>query len=94
MWPVFNGGKIHANIRAKEEETSQAYLTYKKTVLAAPQETEDAIDRYAASQQAFVALRQSAATAQSSDEQAYAQNLVSLYKALGGGWQQDSPGTP
>jgi NodT family efflux transporter outer membrane factor (OMF) lipoprotein len=120
-WPIFNAGKIHANIRGKQEEADQAYLTYKKTVLAALQDAEDAIDRYAASQLALVSLQQSAATAESSAtlaqaqykaglvpylnvlnaqatvlqqrdqlaqaRQAYAQNLVALYKALGGGWQ-------
>ncbi len=128
MWPIFNGGRIHANIQAKEEEAYQAYLAYKKAVLAALQESEDAIDRYAASQRALISLRQSAVSAQSSArlaeaqyrsglvpymnvltaqatllqqrdqlaqaEQAYAQNLVSLYKALGGGWQQDMSSGP
>ncbi|HEX4293579.1 MAG TPA: efflux transporter outer membrane subunit [Rhizomicrobium sp.] len=128
MWPIFNGGRIDANISVKQEEANQAYLTYKKTVLAAVQETEDAIDRYAASQQALVTLRQSVDSAQSSAvlsqaqykaglvpylnvltaqataqqqrdqlvqaEQAYAQNLVALYKALGGGWQPDAPTAP
>jgi NodT family efflux transporter outer membrane factor (OMF) lipoprotein len=124
MWPIFNGGRIHANIKVKDEEANQAYLTYKKTVLAALQETEDAIDRYAASQRALIALRQSAASARSTAqlaeaqyrsglvpylnvltaqatllqqrdqlaqaEQTYTQNLVSLYKALGGGWQPET----
>jgi multidrug efflux system outer membrane protein len=121
-WPLFQGGQIHANIRAKEEETQQAYLAYRQAVLAALQNTEDALARYANEQQRYLSLQSAVQSAQSSavlaenqyraglvtylnvltaettllsarDEltqsrQQLAQDLVSLYKALGGGWSE------
>jgi NodT family efflux transporter outer membrane factor (OMF) lipoprotein len=119
-WPIFQGGQIHANIRAKEEETQQAYLAYQKAVLSALRDAEDALTRYTNEQQRYVALQTALQSAQSSaalaenqyraglvtylnvltaqttllnaedqltqSRQQLAQNLVSLYKALGGGW--------
>jgi NodT family efflux transporter outer membrane factor (OMF) lipoprotein len=126
-WPIFQGGQIHANIRAREEETQQAYLAYQQAVLAALQNTEDALTRYANEQQRYLSLQGALQSAQSSavlaenqyraglvtylnvltaettllnaqDEltqsrQQLAQNLVSLYKALGGGWSMAEIGT-
>jgi NodT family efflux transporter outer membrane factor (OMF) lipoprotein len=122
-WPIFHGGQIHANIRAKEEEEKQAYYAYQKAVLAGVQNAEDALVRYETEQQRFVALQEGARTAQASTALALQQyrtglvmytsvlqaqstqltaednlaqsraaltaNLVSLYKALGGGWKED-----
>ena len=45
MWPVFAGGKLRANVRASEEERTQAYLGYQSSVLAALQDAETAIVR-------------------------------------------------
>jgi outer membrane protein, multidrug efflux system len=125
-WPIFQGGQIHANIRAREEETQQAYLAYQQAVLAALQNTEDALARYTNEQQRYLSLQAAVQSAQSSavlahnqyraglvtylnvltaettllsarDEltqsrQQLAQNLVSLYKALGGGWSNSEIG--
>ena len=55
-WPIFHGGEAHANIHAKDEERQQAYLAYQKAVLAAVQNAEDALVRYAAEQRRFVSL--------------------------------------
>lgn len=122
-WPIFHGGQIHANIRAKEEEEKQAYYAYRKAVLAGVQNAEDALVRYETEQQRFVALQESARTAEASTALALQQyrtglvmyisvlqaqstqltaednlaqsraaltaDLVSLYKALGGGWKED-----
>ena len=41
--PIFSGGQIVANIRAKKEREKEAVLQYKKTVLHALQQVEDAI---------------------------------------------------
>jgi NodT family efflux transporter outer membrane factor (OMF) lipoprotein len=123
-WPIFHGGQIHANIRAKEEEEKQAYYAYQKAVLGGVQNAEDALVRYETEQQRFVALQDGAKTAQTSTALALQQyragltmytsvlqaqstqltaednlaqsraaltaNLVSLYKALGGGWKEDN----
>lgn len=121
-WPIFHGGQIHANIRAKEEEGKQAYYGYQKAVLGGVQNAEDALVRYETEQQRFLALQEGARTAQASTALALQQyraglamytsvllaqstqlsaednlaqsraaltaNLVSLYKALGGGWKE------
>lgn len=120
-WPLFQGGKLRANVRATEEQRRQSYLAYRKSVLTALQEAEDALARYGAEQRRLLALRQSETAARSSlaiaqaqyragvvtfinvlqasaayldaedqtvqSSQALAQDLVSLYKALGGGWE-------
>jgi outer membrane protein, multidrug efflux system len=125
-WPIFSGGQIHANIRAKEEEDKQAYYAYQKAVLGGVQDAEDALVRYGTEQQRFVALEEGAKTARASTGLALQQyraglamytsvlqvqstqltaeynlaqsraaltaDLVSLYKALGGGWKNDNTG--
>ncbi|MGH6878051.1 MAG: efflux transporter outer membrane subunit [Rhizomicrobium sp.] len=45
-WPIFEAGKIHANIRANKEAELQAYFSYRKAVLGALQDVEDALARY------------------------------------------------
>jgi NodT family efflux transporter outer membrane factor (OMF) lipoprotein len=57
-WPLFKGGEGHANVRAKEEEQQQAYFAYQKAVLAAVQDCEDALVRYAAEQRRFSTLQE------------------------------------
>jgi NodT family efflux transporter outer membrane factor (OMF) lipoprotein len=121
-FPIFHGGQIHANIRAKEEEQKQAYYAYQKAVLGAVQNAEDALVRYETEQQRFVALQEGVKSARQSTDLALQQyraglviytsvlqaqstqltaednlaqsqaaltsDLVSLYKALGGGWKE------
>lgn len=120
MQPIFEGGRIRANIRASREARQQAYLAYQKAVLTALQDVEDALARYAGEQRRNVQLRaaaQAAGVAMGVAEARYKagladfinvltaegavdaaetqlaqsdgqldQDLVSLYKALGGGW--------
>ena len=122
-WPIFHGGQIHANIRAREEEEKQAYYAYQKAVLGGIQNAEDALARYQTEQQRYVTLDGAAQTARQSTALALQQykvgltpyinvlqtqstqltaqdnlaqsraaltaDLVSLYKALGGGWKDD-----
>jgi NodT family efflux transporter outer membrane factor (OMF) lipoprotein len=123
MWPLFEGGKTHANIRTKKEQAKQAYYAYQKAVLGALRDTEDALARYMTEQQRLMELRRAVQSATSSamiaeqqyraglvtyvnvlmaqsnelsarnqlmqSQQALETNLVSLYKALGGGWQNE-----
>ncbi|SJZ83392.1 efflux transporter, outer membrane factor (OMF) lipoprotein, NodT family [Enhydrobacter aerosaccus] len=120
MWPIFKGGQIRANIKAKQEEEQQAYLSYQKTILGAVKDVEDALVRYVTEQQRLQSLEKAVAFGRSSlaiaiqqyqgglvtyvdvlsaqsnylsaqdqlaqSHQALATDLVSLYKALGGGW--------
>ncbi|HET9389338.1 MAG TPA: efflux transporter outer membrane subunit [Steroidobacteraceae bacterium] len=119
-WPLFAAGKLRANVHATEEQQTQAYLAYRKSVLVALQDAEDSLVRYTAEQRRLVSLRDSLTAAASSrhiaeeqyragmvtfidvltatnseltaqdqvaqSTQALAQDLVSVYKALGGGW--------
>ncbi|HEY3812556.1 MAG TPA: efflux transporter outer membrane subunit [Caulobacteraceae bacterium] len=120
-WPVFDAGKGKANVRAAREKRIQAYAAYRKTVLGALKDVEDALSRYGAEQRRNAALAQAAATAdhayreaqgryrsgladfttvlnsegalftaesqKAQSDGALATDLVSLYKALGGGWE-------
>jgi NodT family efflux transporter outer membrane factor (OMF) lipoprotein len=122
VWPIFHGGQIQANIRAKEEERKQAYFAYQKAVLAAVQDVEGALTRYTTEQRRLTSLSATADSDKSSVEiaqqqyragtvayvsvltaqanylnardqmeqsrQAFATDLVSVYKALGGGWSE------
>ncbi|HEY6579447.1 MAG TPA: efflux transporter outer membrane subunit [Rhizomicrobium sp.] len=124
MWPIFEAGKIRAGIRASKESELQAYLAYRKAVLGALEDVEDALARCddetrheqaltrevsAASSSEAIASRQytgglvtfvnvlSAETTLLSardqliqSRQALAQDIASLYKALGGGWDERS----
>jgi NodT family efflux transporter outer membrane factor (OMF) lipoprotein len=124
-WPLFQAGRIRANVRATREQQMQAYLAYRKSVLAALQDAEDALTRCMAEQRRLGSLLQSQEAADSSlhiaedqyraglvpfinvlvstasllqaqdqvaqSRQALAQDVVSVYKALGGGWSTSAP---
>lgn len=119
--PIFNWGKLQANIRSKEAQQEESLLSYRSTILIALREVEDALvaysreirrrqslsesvtaqtlavelanERYQKGLTAFLdvlvsqrALLQAqndliASQAQSNE------NLIALYKALGGGWE-------
>jgi NodT family efflux transporter outer membrane factor (OMF) lipoprotein len=119
--PIFEGGKLDANVRSAEASAEEARLNYKKTVLTAFREVEDALVAYEAEQRRhkdLVAAREasrraldratslykaglgdflnvldgernlySAEDAVAQSDQALTQQTVSLYKALGAGWQ-------
>jgi NodT family efflux transporter outer membrane factor (OMF) lipoprotein len=78
MWPIFHGGQGHANIHAKEEDEQQAYYAYRKAVLGAVRDAEDALTRYAADQRRLVSLNAAADAAQSSAQIAEAQYRAGL----------------
>jgi multidrug efflux system outer membrane protein len=120
-WPLFEGGRLRANIEVQNALQRQALLTYESTVLTALQDVEDAIVAYSNSRAAHKSLtqavdssRQAARIARelyqkglvgflnvlqsegalyqaedqlAQNDQQVATALVSLYKALGGGWE-------
>ena len=122
MWPLFNAGKTKANVGIADERQQQALLAYRKTVLTALKDVEDALSNYQSDQQRLTALRRSLDAARgaaelarqqyraglipfstvltteaarySAEDQAVQggaavrQDLVALYKALGGGWSE------
>lgn len=44
-WPIFNGGRTRANIEAKTAQQSEALIAYRKTILRALQDVEDALTK-------------------------------------------------
>jgi outer membrane protein, multidrug efflux system len=123
VWPLFNAGRTRANIDIANEEERQALIAYRKTVLIALKEVEDALTRAAADQARQANLEQSAEFAEAAERLSreqyqgglvdfsrvlsaqgmrltadddvaqgratIAQDWVTLYKALGGGWRDD-----
>jgi outer membrane protein TolC len=67
LWPIFNGGQTRANIDIAKETQRQALTRYRKTVLTALKEVDDALSNLAHDQQRLTALEQSAASAESAE---------------------------
>jgi outer membrane protein, multidrug efflux system len=125
-WPVFAGGRIVASIHAQEALRDEAFIAYRKTVLTALAEVENALISFAKEQEHREVLRAAVAAnrkavdlsrrlytegqtdflnvldAQRSllvtedalvqSDRNVALDLIALYKALGGGWEQETPG--
>jgi NodT family efflux transporter outer membrane factor (OMF) lipoprotein len=64
-WNLFNGGQTKANVGIATERQAQALLAYRKTVLTALQDVEDALSRIAADQDQVAALARSVAASRS-----------------------------
>jgi NodT family efflux transporter outer membrane factor (OMF) lipoprotein len=62
--PIFNWGKLNANIKTKESQYQQSLLGYQKTVLTAFKEVEDALVAYQNEQHKQQALQQAVAANQ------------------------------
>ncbi len=124
-WTLFDGGKVTANVAIANEHQRQALLTYRKTVLTALQDVEDALthcdaDRtrqrdlarqtdsaraaadlsraqYRAGLIPFSTVLTTEAALLSAEDTAAqnagttTQDVVALYKALGGGWTEPAP---
>jgi outer membrane protein, multidrug efflux system len=122
-WPIFDAGKILANVHVQNELERQAVLNYQQTVLTALGEVEDSLASYRTEQLRRLALMDAVtASRQALDlarqqyqqgvidfltvldtqrslldaedelvqsDQAVSDDLVQLYKALGGGWEKD-----
>jgi NodT family efflux transporter outer membrane factor (OMF) lipoprotein len=121
-WPIFDGGRIRANIEVQNTREDQAALVYKQVILYALEEVENGLvgfaqeqvrreslaaavesnrrsvrianERYVQGLEDFLSvLNAQQQLFQSEDLLAQSQslvltNLVSLYKALGGGWEE------
>jgi NodT family efflux transporter outer membrane factor (OMF) lipoprotein len=126
-WPLFDAGRIRAQIEVQNAVQEQALIQYQQTVLTALNEVETALVAYAREQEHREALTRAVGanrkalelsttlyregkvgflevlTAQRSlyvsedalvqSDRIVAQNLVALYKALGGGWEIELPPT-
>jgi NodT family efflux transporter outer membrane factor (OMF) lipoprotein len=123
--PLFEGGRLRANVRSAREQHAQAVLQYQSVLLGALRDVEDALSRCAAEQRREASLKRSVEASQAALRAAQAQyqggqvtyinvltaeqsllsaqdqlaqsdvqldqDLASLFKALGGGWQADDP---
>ena len=74
--PIFEGGKLDANLQSAEAATEEARLNYKKTVLTAFREVEDALVAHEAEQRRHQRLVAAAEASRRALERA-----TSLYKA-------------
>jgi outer membrane protein, multidrug efflux system len=120
-WPIFDAGRIRANIEVRNAQQEQALRQYEKAILTALEDVENSLVNYSREQARHRALTDAVAAnrravtmandlytnglvsflnvletqrslyASENDlaqsEAAMASNLVSLYKALGGGWE-------
>lgn len=66
MWPIFEGGKIRANIRSSEEAELQAYFGYGNAALGALRDVEDALARCADDARHLRAIEEAESAASSS----------------------------
>ncbi len=60
-WPIFQGGAIVSNIRVQEALRDQAFISYRKTVLGAFQDVENALIAFAKEQERYKSLKNSVA---------------------------------
>lgn len=84
-WPIFEAGRIRAGIRASREAELQAWLAWKKAVLAALRDAEDALARYSDEERHEKALEDSERAAASSEtiaRQQYTAGLVTFVNVL------------
>ncbi|HHT9112347.1 MAG TPA: efflux transporter outer membrane subunit [Candidatus Wunengus sp. YC65] len=122
-WPIFDAGRIRANIRVQNARQEQALLSYEKAVLTSLEDVENALVAYTAEQvccqnltEAVNANRRAVELANElfskglvnflnvldaerslckseeelvQNERTVSLNLVILYKALGGGWENE-----
>jgi outer membrane protein, multidrug efflux system len=123
--PIFQGGALVANLHLSKLQQTEAALDYRKTVLGALRDVNNALDVYRTDQARLVSLDESVSaqrrafdlardsyrkglvsfidvldaerqlsSAEQNAQQAELQvctDLVSLYKALGGGWENATP---
>jgi len=59
LWPIFDGGKARANIAVANARQEQALMAYRKTVLTALKDVEDALSRTQADRQRLADLARS-----------------------------------
>jgi NodT family efflux transporter outer membrane factor (OMF) lipoprotein len=87
--PFLDFGRLDALIDAQELGTHELLLKYKKTILAAVAEVDDAIKGYRAARQRLKDVETAVAESRHALDLATGRHeFVLLYKALGGGWER------
>ena len=121
-WPIFDAGKLWANVKAADSREQQAMIQYKQVVLTALEDVDNALVAYTQEQQRRKSLQSAVSANQRTvelanqlytkgladflnvldaqrdlfsaqdqlvqSERAVSSDLVRLYKALGGGWEE------
>jgi outer membrane protein, multidrug efflux system len=77
-WNLFNGGQTRANVGIATEHQTQALLAYRKTVLTALQDVDDALSRITADQDQAAALVRSVAASRNAADLARGQYRAGL----------------
>ncbi|MCL6739746.1 efflux transporter outer membrane subunit [Sphingomonas sp. RB56-2] len=67
-WPIFDGGRRRANIEVQNARQEQALIAYRKSVLAALQDVEDALGNVDGDRRKLAELEQAHATAARAEE--------------------------
>ena len=84
-WPIFDAGRVRANIRVQDARQEEALACYEKAVLTGFEDVENALVAYAKEQARNVPLRAAVASSSSALEvarQQYASGLTSFINVL------------
>ena len=84
-WPIFNGGRTRANIAVANAQQEQAVLSYRKTILRALQDVEDALSNVDSDRRQIASLAAAGASASRAEEIArtrYRGGLVTYSEVL------------
>ncbi len=84
-WPIFDAGRVRANIQVQDARQEQAFVSYQKAVLTGFEDVENALVAYAKEQARNVPLRAAMASSRSALEVAreqYASGLTSFINVL------------
>ncbi len=84
-WPIFQGNRIRSNIQIQNARQQQALIHYRRTVLTALRETEDALSAFIHEQRRRAQLEKSLAAEQHAVDvarQLYAQGLTDFLSVL------------
>ncbi len=84
-WPIFNGGRTRANIDASNARQERALIAYRKTILTALQDVEDALSEVDNDRRQAAGLEEALSTARRAEDIArtrYRGGLVTLSDVL------------
>lgn len=84
-WPIFNGGRTRANIALANAQQEQALIAYRKTILVALKDVEDALSRIDSDRRQIASVEAAHATAARAEDIArtrYRGGLVTYFDVL------------
>lgn len=76
--PIFDGGRRHATVTLREEQRQEAWLAYRRTVLSAMRDVEDALVQLGSEQRRNASLRSGVADAQRAVQSVSARYVAGL----------------